>query len=581
MKNILFISPTGTLENGAEIAITNLMGYLNETGYKVFNVFPKNADATYPAYLERMEQFNVKSFSLETLNWWWEESPGVLHGNHEKRSIFYLYNIKQIRQIIVEQKIDVVISNTVNVFQGAIAAAAEKTPHLWLIHENPAEEFEYYKEKFQFIVSQSNKVFAASKKLSESLNNSFSPLEPVQSFIPYSKINDFSLQHSNTRRIVSIGKINENKNQMELLMAYYQLNRPEIPLIFIGGWEEETKFAMDSFIREHSLNSVQFLGNQREPWQYVTDADICVLNSKMEVFSLSLVESILNGIPTIFSSNPGYLSVSDFFGLSSCYSLGNVDELTSYMSCLLDNFTVEKENSLQVAVKARKRYQLDLVYKSIIDEIENVDKPKSNLDAISFLLGDTVNEEILYHINRKQITIYFETKLKTFCNTNSQIFDLDKEGEITFLMPKDTQRVRIDLGEDTGIYNNLKLVALEKCTEILPRWTNGVIYQDNYVFLKTDPQIIYDVRHWNSQELLFKYRSLDINNFANNEEDEKNLLDIVEQVQSRFFRFEQLNNEKLELEEALKATIDRYHSVISSRRWKILTKIINAIRRKT
>lgn len=36
---------------------------------------------------------------------------------------------------------DLVISNTVNVFQGALAAAFEDVKHFWLIHEFPGGEF--------------------------------------------------------------------------------------------------------------------------------------------------------------------------------------------------------------------------------------------------------------------------------------------------------------------------------------------------------------------------------------------------------------------------------------------------------
>ena len=36
-KNILFISPTGTLDNGAEISIFHLMKYLVQDGYHVIN----------------------------------------------------------------------------------------------------------------------------------------------------------------------------------------------------------------------------------------------------------------------------------------------------------------------------------------------------------------------------------------------------------------------------------------------------------------------------------------------------------------------------------------------------------------
>ena len=39
-KTILFISPTGTLDNGAEISIVNLMKFLVKKGYRVLNVVP-------------------------------------------------------------------------------------------------------------------------------------------------------------------------------------------------------------------------------------------------------------------------------------------------------------------------------------------------------------------------------------------------------------------------------------------------------------------------------------------------------------------------------------------------------------
>lgn len=49
----------------------------------------------------------------------------------------YNKNVKDIRNIIVDNKVDLVISNTVNVFQGALAAAFEHVKHFWLIHEFP------------------------------------------------------------------------------------------------------------------------------------------------------------------------------------------------------------------------------------------------------------------------------------------------------------------------------------------------------------------------------------------------------------------------------------------------------------
>ena len=43
VKRILFVSPTGTLDNGAEKSIANLMIYLSENGYKIYNDYPENS----------------------------------------------------------------------------------------------------------------------------------------------------------------------------------------------------------------------------------------------------------------------------------------------------------------------------------------------------------------------------------------------------------------------------------------------------------------------------------------------------------------------------------------------------------
>ncbi|WEM60349.1 hypothetical protein P1T47_04035 [Streptococcus parauberis] len=53
MKNILFISPTGTLDNGAEQSITSLMGHLAESGYHIINVVPSENHSTTENYQKK------------------------------------------------------------------------------------------------------------------------------------------------------------------------------------------------------------------------------------------------------------------------------------------------------------------------------------------------------------------------------------------------------------------------------------------------------------------------------------------------------------------------------------------------
>ena len=47
VKTVLFISPTGTFDNGAEISIFNLMCYLVQQNYRVINIAPQSAQVDY------------------------------------------------------------------------------------------------------------------------------------------------------------------------------------------------------------------------------------------------------------------------------------------------------------------------------------------------------------------------------------------------------------------------------------------------------------------------------------------------------------------------------------------------------
>lgn len=366
MKTILFVSPTGTFDNGAEISIFNFEKYLNQLGYTVLNVCPRNNNQDY---IDRHREEGIQLFQLDALNWWWEDAPGEVNGNISERSYYYRQNISEIREIIKKNEVDILISNTVNVFQGAVAAACESKKHFWLIHEFPEGEFAYYRSKIDFIEEYSDEIFSVSGLLNEQLSDIFK--KEVKSFIPYTEIKETISRKSTTSRIVSVGRLTDRKNQIELLKAYKELDRPEVELVFIGAQDKEYKKICDDFISENKLRNITFTGNLEEPWEELTDKDIFVSTSAMETFGLVYVEALLKGIPTIISDNPGYNSVYKIFGQGKQYHLGEAKQLADYIQEALDNFELLKEESLLQTKEVQKKYSLDKVYEEICKAIEN------------------------------------------------------------------------------------------------------------------------------------------------------------------------------------------------------------------
>ena len=389
-KTVLFISPTGTLDNGAEISIVNLMKFLVDKGCCVLNVFPDYKVASQEEYRAALQNAGIETYGLSAVKWWWEEAPGGSPGNHFMRVTSYNKSIKDIRNIIVDNKVDLVISNTVNVFQGALAAAFENVKHFWLIHEFSEGEFGYYKGKLDFIDKFSDDIFAVTGALTEDLEKYF-PNRKIYSFAPYTQMDpkeEIKTDSNFHNRIISVGRLTQRKNQLELIKAFQLLNLEGTELVFLGAWDEDYKQICDDYIAEHHLKSISFLGHVDDPWSMITDKDLAVFPSSMETFGLVYVESVLNGIPTILSDNAGHRSAFEYMNEQGhMYHLGDLEALTRTISDTLAQFNKEKREAVQAVPSLKERYSLESVYANITEKLEDneLHHKKVNKSDIDFL----------------------------------------------------------------------------------------------------------------------------------------------------------------------------------------------------
>lgn len=415
MKTILFISPTGTLDNGAEVSIFNLMKFLASEGYRVINIAPTQQRQATNDYSNECSAHGIECLLINTQRWWWEDAPGHLFGSETDRAVSFRETIKKIAEVIEESQVDLVISNTINVFQGALAAAIKSKPHFWLIHEFPENEFAYYIDKLDFITAYSTEIFAVNGKLHEKVASLF-PERTIRAFSPYTEIKRNPLKPGTKHRIVSIGRISERKNQLELIQAFEKIDRKDLELVFIGGWDEPYKVKCQEYIKKNRITKVRFLGNKNNPWAEITDKDICVFPSAMETFGLVYVEALLNGIPVILSDNPGHTSAYQMFQFGQLYPSGSIEQLVDNMNEMIENFDSKKSEAVLFKQKAEAIYQVSAVYKDIITEVQKsthiqtnslrhianiltLDEKKSKLAKLEFRVRQKL-QRILYKIRR-------------------------------------------------------------------------------------------------------------------------------------------------------------------------------------
>ena len=198
----------------------------------------------------------------------------------------------------------------------------------------------------------------------------------------------------------------------------------------------------------------------------------------------------------------------------------------------------------------------------------------------------TQKEAGLARIGFETVTIYFERKGRCFSQEESIQYSLSKSSQLTFTVPEDCQRIRVDLSEQPSFYSRVRLVSNQIGTTLVPSFSNGIVLGDAFLFPNDDPQIIYSVPDWYGQEFTLAYQVFEIDDIHSNDYIAKNLgqslLDLKRKVldlEQYRVGYHQLESKVKEQKRDLENITDNYNRVISSRRWRIPTKLINLFRR--
>ena len=100
-------------------------------------------------------------------------------------------------------------------------------------------------------------------------------------------------------RIISVCRFVEQKNIKEIIEIANLLNQFEFKILGDGPLYDE----IDNLIKVKGLNNVKLLGNCKNVYKYLFDADIFLSCSLYEGLPLSILEAMSIGLP-IVASNP-------------------------------------------------------------------------------------------------------------------------------------------------------------------------------------------------------------------------------------------------------------------------------------
>ena len=231
-------------------------------------------------------------------------------------------------------------------------------------------------------------------------------------------------------------------------------------------------------------------------------------------------------------------------------------------------------------------------------QIHYLDKyPKSNYrEMLGILLERNNRYELeltkraggLNRVGVEKVTIYLNRSNKGFNLEDIVQFPLAQSDLIDFQLPEDCSTIRVDLSEIPNFFQEVRLIAKEGQTDILPDFTNGIVLGNAYIFPNPDPQLIYTIpSHLFGRDLQLQYRTFEVDDIQSDDYIGKILaqefLDAktkIRDLQRDQLRFEEALRKVEEQQKELEELTHRYNSVIHSRRWTIPTKMINFLRRK-
>lgn len=166
--------------------------------------------------------------------------------------------------------------------------------------------------------------------------------------------------------ICCVGRLTQPKNPMRFLNIVKQLTEtnPLIKVVWVG--DGELRDNVLSEVKNLQLqNNIEFVGFQKNPYQYMAESKIFMLTSLWEGYGLVAFESLTLGLPTVVSNVGGLPNIVD----NECGLLCEID----------DDFIIEIDQLLKSDSYYRKKSK-KAVEKS--QQIENINEYMSILISL-------------------------------------------------------------------------------------------------------------------------------------------------------------------------------------------------------
>lgn len=385
--SILFISHS-PFENGAELTLYNLISNLNRDKFAIHIAFPY-----YGPLVDRSRNVGFNTYILPMERWIRFDYDNPIKNSNLKDRLRLLSNI------ILDNNIDIIHSNTSVIIEGALAAAMTKKIHVWHFHEfliGHPELNSLYPLHFVFdcVKRLSDRVITVSdyvKRQFIDLGVGSKGLQTIYNGIPKDdvimRVNYFRDVYKlsiDDVIIINIGLLSETKGFMNFLKAAnlaISKNR-NLKFFWIGGNLKCSLKKFNDFIIKYGLSkNIYFLGHRTDVRNLIECSDIQICSSLLETFSLTILEAMSAKKPVVSTDCGGPAELI-------------IDGKTGYL-VPIDNYFMLSDRILELSNDPNKRNSFGLNGYLIYKEKFTLKKFIKNFENLYLHLMETSNEELI------------------------------------------------------------------------------------------------------------------------------------------------------------------------------------------
>lgn len=347
--NILIFAHSSGIGGAERSLLTLVRDLINDYGTNVTVVLPSDGPS-----VELLQNSGATTL-IAPLHMWCTTAdipdPNTISKDQSQSMDWLIEHLDDLRALDPQ----IVITNTIVIPWGSIAAALLKKPHVWKITEfgeldHGFNFYQPFEEVLRWIENSSDIIITLTNALKDALfpniqqdkvRTIYLSIDPVEQFVDNQEELLIPSAPKNTTRLVLVGTIRPSKGQQDAVKAVIELvnhRGRQVELVMIGNAEEPFCSELKQLAKDNGVEqNIYILPFREHVLPIFNQADIVLVCSRMEAFGRVTLEGLLSGKPVIGTNTGGTPEIIKNGETGLLYQPGNITQLTDQIEKLMDD----------------------------------------------------------------------------------------------------------------------------------------------------------------------------------------------------------------------------------------------------